>query len=72
MAIFGVIIAVIVWLGLYPQPVLRTAQPTVDSLVSSATYVVQPPSTGDKESQPRAAVLQESGDRTPEMKYDTR
>ena len=39
MAIFGVIIAVIVWLGLYPQPVLNTSKPTVDSLVSSATYV---------------------------------
>jgi NADH-quinone oxidoreductase subunit M len=39
MAIFGAIIAVIVWLGLYPQPVLNTSKPTVDSLVSSATYV---------------------------------
>jgi NADH:ubiquinone oxidoreductase subunit 4 (subunit M) len=40
-AIFGAIIAVIVWLGIYPQPVLNTAKPTVDSLVSSATYVVR-------------------------------
>ena len=72
MAIFGVIMAVIVWLGLYPQPVLKTAQPTVDSLVNSGTYVVQPPSTGDRESQPRAAVLPVSGDRTREMKHDGR
>jgi NADH-quinone oxidoreductase subunit M len=40
MAIFGVIIAAILWLGLYPQPVLRTSKPIVDSLVSSATYVM--------------------------------
>jgi NADH-quinone oxidoreductase subunit M len=39
MAIFGAIIVVIVWLGLYPQPVLRTSRPAVDSLVSSAPYV---------------------------------
>ena len=38
-AIFACLIAVIVWLGIYPQPVLDTAQPTVDSLTSSVTYV---------------------------------
>jgi len=42
MAIFGAIIAVVVWLGLYPQPVLNTSKPTVDSLVSSVTYVASP------------------------------
>jgi NADH-quinone oxidoreductase subunit M len=46
MAVFGAIIAVIVWLGVYPQPILRMAKPTVDSLVSSATYVIEPRGEG--------------------------
>jgi NADH-quinone oxidoreductase subunit M len=36
MAMFSLIIAAIVWLGVYPQPVLDTAQPQVESLVTSA------------------------------------
>jgi NADH-quinone oxidoreductase subunit M len=38
------LIAVIVWLGIYPQPVLNTARPTIDTLTSSVTYVALPPS----------------------------
>ena len=40
-SIFGCLIAGILWLGLYPQPVLNTAKPTVDSLVSSAADVMR-------------------------------
>jgi NADH-quinone oxidoreductase subunit M len=36
MAVFSLIIAGIVWLGVYPQPVLDTAQPQVESLVDPA------------------------------------
>jgi NADH-quinone oxidoreductase subunit M len=42
MAVFGVIIAGIVWIGVYPQPVLRTAEPTVESLVNPVTGVRDP------------------------------
>jgi len=42
-AIFALLIVALVWLGVYPQPVLRTAAPVVDSLVSPVTYVAQPP-----------------------------
>lgn len=35
--VFGLLIAGILWLGLYPQPVLNTAKPQVDSLVDSLT-----------------------------------
>jgi NADH-quinone oxidoreductase subunit M len=41
LAIFACLIAVIVWLGIYPQPVLNAARPTVDSLTSSVTYVMR-------------------------------
>lgn len=37
MAMFSLIIAAIVWLGVYPQPVLDTARPQVESLLTSAT-----------------------------------
>ncbi len=77
MAIFGVIIAVILWLGLYPQPVLRTSKPTVDSLVSSATYVrrgegVSPSNRGQdaRDTQGRDALATEG--RTLEEEYDGR
>jgi NADH-quinone oxidoreductase subunit M len=36
MVVFGLIIAGIVWLGVYPQPVLDTARPQVESLLTSA------------------------------------
>jgi len=36
MAVFSLIIAAIVWLGVYPQPVLDTARPQVESLLKSA------------------------------------
>ncbi len=39
MAIFSLIIAGIVWLGVYPQPVLDTAKPQVESLLNSAAHV---------------------------------
>jgi NADH-quinone oxidoreductase subunit M len=68
MAIFGVIIAVIVWLGVYPQPVLNTSKPTVDSLVSSATYVVQPPEGSGERG--RSPYEEETG--ALEGKYDGR
>ncbi len=77
MAIFGGIMAVIVWLGLYPQPVLRTSKPTVDSLVSSATYVrrgegVPPSSRGQdaRGTQRQDALATE--DKTQEAEYDGR
>jgi NADH-quinone oxidoreductase subunit M len=35
-AIFAVMIAVIVWLGVYPQPVLDTARPAIEALRQSA------------------------------------
>ena len=37
MLVFGIIIAAVVWLGLYPKPVLKTAEPHVESLMKS-TY----------------------------------
>jgi len=39
MAVFILMIAAIVWLGVYPQPVLDTARPQVESLLSSAADV---------------------------------
>ncbi len=39
MAVFSLIIAGIVWLGVYPQPVLDTARPQVESLVNLPTNV---------------------------------
>jgi NADH-quinone oxidoreductase subunit M len=36
--VFSLLIIAIVWLGLYPQPVLNTAKPSVESLVSSQQY----------------------------------
>jgi NADH-quinone oxidoreductase subunit M len=77
MAIFGGIIAVIVWLGVYPQPVLRTSTPAVDSLVSSAPYVrrsegVPPSNRGQdaRDTQGQGALATE--DRTREAGYDGR
>lgn len=32
MAVFAAMIIIIVWLGLYPQPVLNTTQPSIDSM----------------------------------------
>jgi len=46
MAVFSLIIAGIVWLGVYPQPVLNTAQPQVESLVGSATNIGAAVTTG--------------------------
>jgi NADH-quinone oxidoreductase subunit M len=46
MAVFSLIIAGIVWLGVYPQPVLNTAQPQVESLVESAANVGAAATTG--------------------------
>ncbi len=51
--VFGLLVAGILWLGLYPQPVLNAAGPPVDSLVNSlvdvrhaaaGTDVPEPPS----------------------------
>jgi NADH-quinone oxidoreductase subunit M len=36
LAIMTVLIAVIFWLGIYPQPVLRTTQPAIDTLQQDA------------------------------------
>jgi NADH:ubiquinone oxidoreductase subunit 4 (subunit M) len=44
MAAFGTMAVLQVWLGLYPQPVLRTAQPTIErlqSLTASPATVLQ-------------------------------
>jgi NADH-quinone oxidoreductase subunit M len=38
MVVFALLIIAIVWLGLFPQSVLNTAQPNVELLVSSQTY----------------------------------
>jgi len=43
MAVFGAIIMGIVWLGVYPQPVLRAAGPAVESLVNREAGVESPP-----------------------------
>jgi len=43
MVIFSLIIAAILWLGVYPQPVLNTARPSVESLLNSATRVQDEP-----------------------------
>jgi NADH-quinone oxidoreductase subunit M len=32
MAVFSVLIAAIVWMGLYPQPLLKTAKPALEAL----------------------------------------
>ena len=37
MAVFGVLIATIVWMGLYPQPLLKTASPALEALQRPAT-----------------------------------
>jgi len=85
MAIFGVIIAALVWLGLYPQPVLNTSKPTVDSLVSSTTYVkrgegvpfsnrgheLAPAQAGDARDTQRQDALA-TGNRALEGQYDGR
>src|SRR5262245_37872714 len=42
MAIMGVMIIAIVWLGLFPQPVLNTAEPFLKSLRQSASVQIQP------------------------------
>ena len=77
LAIFAGIIAATVWLGVYPQPVLNTAKPTVDSLTSSATYVIRvegvPPSNRGqdaRDTQGQDALATEEG--TPEAEYDGR
>jgi NADH-quinone oxidoreductase subunit M len=67
MAVFGAIIAAIVWVGVYPQPVLRTSKPTVDSLVSSATYVMQ---SSDESGERGRSPYEETSTR--EAKYDGR
>jgi NADH:ubiquinone oxidoreductase subunit 4 (subunit M) len=36
MAVFAVLIAAIVWLGLYPQPLLKTAKPALEALLGPA------------------------------------
>ncbi len=76
-AIFAALIAVIVWLGIYPQPVLNTAKPTVESLVSAPTYAVRgegvPPSNRGqdaRDTQGRDALATEDGMR--EAAYDRR
>ncbi len=43
MAVFGAIIAGILWLGVYPQPVLRAAEPAVESLVNQEAGIGSPP-----------------------------
>jgi len=43
MAVMSFIMAGIVWLGLYPQPILNTAKPTLDKIQSKTTVsMVQP------------------------------
>jgi NADH-quinone oxidoreductase subunit M len=42
MVVMAAMIVVIVWLGLYPQPVLNTAKPALDQLQHSAASVQQP------------------------------
>jgi NADH:ubiquinone oxidoreductase subunit 4 (subunit M) len=42
MLMMVVMIAIIVWLGLYPQPVLNTVRPALDQLQQSAAAVQQP------------------------------
>jgi NADH-quinone oxidoreductase subunit M len=42
--VFGLMIAAVIWLGLYPAPVLNTARPVVSSLISSVTPVAEPTS----------------------------
>jgi len=44
MVVFSLIIAAILWLGVYPQPVLNTARPLVESLVDSAARAEGEPS----------------------------
>jgi len=51
-AIFGFLIAAIVWVGIYPLAVLTTAKPTVDSIVSSATHVKQPSAVSGERGRP--------------------
>jgi NADH-quinone oxidoreductase subunit M len=43
MVIFSLIIAAILWLGVYPQPVLNTARPPVESLLNPVTRVQDEP-----------------------------
>ncbi len=43
MAVFGIIIAAIVWIGVYPQPVLEAAGPLVEFLVNPPTGIASPP-----------------------------
>jgi NADH:ubiquinone oxidoreductase subunit 4 (subunit M) len=40
MAIMAVLIASLVWLGLFPQPVLNTADPVLRSLQSPAAHSI--------------------------------
>jgi NADH-quinone oxidoreductase subunit M len=53
MVIFSLIIAAILWLGLYPQPVLNTARPPVESLLNSITHV-----EGEPGSQPQTVSFE--------------
>lgn len=39
LAIMVVMIAIIIWLGIYPQPVLNTASPALQNLQTSITYL---------------------------------
>jgi NADH-quinone oxidoreductase subunit M len=43
LAIFGSMILVLVWLGLYPQPVLRTAQSAVATLQQNSSSTIRNP-----------------------------
>jgi NADH-quinone oxidoreductase subunit M len=43
MVVFGLIIVAILWIGVYPQPVLNTARPLVESLLNPVTHVQDGP-----------------------------
>jgi NADH-quinone oxidoreductase subunit M len=53
MVIFSLIIAAIVWLGIYPQPILNTAKPPVESLLNSVART-----EGEPGLQPPPALLE--------------
>ncbi len=66
MAVMGVLIAVIVWLGLYPQPILRAADPALADLARSVAeqkVMVAPEAARGGQAFPPLRAMLGGGDR---------
>jgi NADH-quinone oxidoreductase subunit M len=68
-AVFAPLIALVLWMGIYPEPFLAPIRPTVDALVARVASVQkQARATGPEEVIPAKAEIHLSGDRVADQR----